>query len=162
MKVVSNASPLINLARIGQLSLLPRIFSRVWIPEAVWREVVVDGENQPGAKEIHQADWVERAVVSNQQLVRSLRQELDPGEAEAIALAVEINADWLLMDERLGRQTARHFGLGYIGLIGILKTAKQRGEIAALRPLLEQLRDLAGFRISPALYERALREMGEL
>jgi len=162
MKVVSNASPLINLARIGQLSLLPRIFSRVWIPEAVWREVVVDGENQPGAKEIHQADWVERAVVSNQQLVRSLRQELDPGEAEAIALAVEINADWLLMDERLGRQTGQHFGLGYIGLIGILKTAKQRGEIAALRPLLEQLRDLAGFRISPALYERALCEMGEL
>lgn len=162
MKVVSNASPLINLARIGQLSLLPRIFGRLLIPEAVWQEVVVDGEDQPGAKEICQADWVERAVVSNHQLVRSLRQELDPGEAEAIALAVEINADWLLMDERLGRQTARHFGLGYIGLIGILKVAKQRGEIAALRPLLEQLRDLAGFRISPVLYEQVLREMGEL
>ncbi len=155
MKVVSNASPLINLARIGQLSLLPRIFSRILIPEAVWQEVVVDGEDQPGAKEIHQAGWAERAVVSNHHLVRSLRQELDAGEVEAIALAVEINADWLLMDERLGRQTARHFGLGYIGLIGILKVAKQRGKIAALRPLLEQLRDLAGFRISPALYEQA-------
>ena len=162
MKVVSNASPLINLARIGQLRLLPRIFERLLIPEAVWQEVVVDGDDQPGAKEILQAGWVERADVSNRQLVRSLRQELDPGEAEAIALAVEVNADWLLMDERLGRQTARHFGLGYIGLIGILKAAKQRGEIAALRPLLEQLRDLAGFRISPALYEQALREMGEL
>jgi predicted nucleic acid-binding protein len=67
MKVVSNASPLINLARIGQLSLLPRIFSRVLIPEAVWQEVVVDGEDQPGAKEIHHAVWVERAVVSNHQ-----------------------------------------------------------------------------------------------
>jgi len=162
MKVVSNASPLINMARIGQLSLLPRIFERILIPEAVWLEVVVDGEDQPGAKEILQTDWVERAIVSNHQLVRSLRQELDAGEAEAIALAVEINADWLLMDERLGRQTARHFGLGYIGLIGILKAAKQRGEIAGLRPLLEQLRALAGFRISPALYEQALREMGEL
>ncbi len=67
-----------------------------------------------------------------------------------------------VMDERLGRHTARHFGLGYIGLIGILKVAKQRGEIAALRPFLEQLRDMAGFRISSALYERSLREMGEL
>ena len=67
-----------------------------------------------------------------------------------------------VMDERLGRQTARHFGLGYIGLIGILTVAKKRGEIAALRPLLEQLRDLAGFRISLALYEQALREVGEL
>ncbi len=86
MKVVSNASPLINLARIGQLSLLPRIFERILIPEAVWQEVVVDGDDQPGAKELLQADWVERAEVSNRQLVRSLRQELDPGEAEAIAL----------------------------------------------------------------------------
>jgi len=43
-----------------------------------------------------------------------------------------------------------------------LKVAKQRGEIAAMRPLLEQLRDMAGFRISPALYEQALRDMGEL
>src|SRR3990172_3553526 len=162
MKVVSNTSPLINLARIGHLNLLPRIFSRLLIPEAVWQEAVIDGEGQPGANEIRQAGWIERATVSNRQLVRSLRQELDPGEAEAIALAVEINADWLLMDERLGRQTARHFGLGYIGLIGILKAAKKRGEIAALRPLLEQLRDLAGFRISLALYEQALREMGEL
>lgn len=112
MKVVSNTSPLINLARIGHLNLLPRIFGRLLIPEAVWQEAVIDGEGQPGAKEIRQADWIERATVSNRQLVRSLRQELDPGEAEAIALAVEINADWLLMDERLARQTARHFGLG--------------------------------------------------
>ena len=162
MKVVSNASPLINMARIGHLNLLPRIFGRLLVPEAVWREVVLEGENHPGAKEIRQADWIEQATVSNRQLVHSLRQELDAGEAEAIALAVEMNADWLLMDERLGRQTARHFGLGYIGLIGILKVAKKRGEIAALRPLLEQLRDLAGFRISLALYEQALREVGEL
>ena len=130
MKVVSNASPLINMARIGHLNLLPRIFGRLLVPEAVWREVVLEGENHPGAKEIRQADWIEQATVSNRQLVHSLRQELDAGEAEAIALAVEMNADWLLMDERLGRQTARHFGLGYIGLIGILKVAKKRGEIA--------------------------------
>lgn len=162
MKVVSNTSPLINLARIGHLNLLPSVFGRLLIPEAVWQEAVIDGEGQPGAKEIRQADWIERVTVSNRPLVRSLRQELDPGEAEAIALAVEINADWLLMDERLGRQTARHFGLGYIGLIGILKVAKRRGEIEALSPLLEQLRDIAGFRISPALYEQVLREMGEL
>lgn len=162
MIVVSNASPLINLARIGKLSLLPLIFNRVLIPEAVWNEVVVDGEDQPGAKEISEAGWVVRMAVSNLQLVHSLRQELDPGEAEAIALAVELNANFVLMDERLGRQTARHFGLGYIGVIGILKVAKQRGEIAALRPLFEQLRDMAGFRISPALYDQVLREMGEL
>jgi predicted nucleic acid-binding protein len=162
MKVVSNTSPLINLARISHLDLLQRIFGQIYIPDAVWQEAVIDGEGQPGAIEIRQAGWIHRVTVTNRQLVRSLCQELDPGEAEAISLAVELNADWLLMDERLGRQTARHFGLGYIGLIGILTVAKQRGEIAALRPLLEQLRDMAGFRISPNLYEQALRDMGEL
>jgi uncharacterized protein len=161
MKVVSNSSPLINLARIGQLSLLARLFGRLQIPEAVWREVVEKGHGNPGADEIRQAEWIECVAVSNRQLVHSLRQELDPGEAESIALAVEINADWLLMDERLGRQTARYFGLGYLGLVGVLKIAKAGGEIGAIRPLLDQLRDIAGFRISVSLYEHVLNDVGE-
>lgn len=77
----------------------------------MWQEVVVDGEDQPGAKEIHHALWVERAVVSNHQLVRSLRQELDPGEAEAIALAIEINADWLMI-EAFGKADSAAFWSG--------------------------------------------------
>ena len=91
-----------QLGRIGQLALLQQLFGRLLLPEAVWQEVVEDGRGQPGADEIRRAAWVERATVSNGQLVHSLRQELDPGEAEAVALAVELNADWLLMDERLG------------------------------------------------------------
>lgn len=162
MKVVSNASPLINLARIGQLALLPHIFGRLLIPDAVWQEVVVDGQGQPGAEEIRLADWIERTSVTNSPLVHSLRQELDAGEAEAIALAIEQKADWLLMDERLGRQTAQHFGLGHIGVIGILQVAKQRGDIQALRPLLDDLRYIAGFRISSLLIDRVLQDAGEL
>jgi uncharacterized protein len=162
MKVVSNASPLINLTRIGQLMLLPRIFGRLLIPDAVWQEVVVDGQGQAGAEEIRLAGWIERKSVTNHLLVHSLRQELDPGEAEAIALAVEVNADWLLMDERLGRQTAQHFGLEHIGVVGILQAAKQRGDIAALRPLLTDLRDIAGFHISSVLWEQVLQDAGEL
>lgn len=162
MKVVSNASPLVNLARIGQLTLLPQLFGQVLIPDAVWQEVVEDGRGQPGADEIRMAAWIERMTVSNRQLVHSLRQDLDPGEAEAIALAVEIEADWLLMDERLGRETAAHFGLRYAGLISILSEARERGIVQELRPLLNQLRDVAGFWISSALADRVLRDAGEL
>lgn len=161
MKVVSNASPLINLARIGQLALLPRIFGSLLVPEAVWQEVVVAGKGLPGAAEIGLADWIERTAVANRPLVHSLRQELDAGEAEAIALAVECQADWVLMDERLGRQTAQHFGLGYIGLVGVLRVAKQNGHIQALRPLLDDLRHVAGFRISPTLWDQVLQDAGE-
>jgi len=162
VKVVSNASPLINLARIGQLALLPRLFGRLLLPQAVWQEVVEDGRGQPGAEEIRRAVWIERAAVSNQPLIHSLRQDFDAGEAEAIALAIEIQADWLLMDERLGRETAQYFGLRYVGLVGILSAAKQRGDLKALRPLLDRLRDVAGFRVSSALYQQVLRDAGEL
>lgn len=161
MKVVSNASPLVNLARIGQLTLLPQLFGHVLIPDAVWQEVVEDGRGQPGADEIRTAAWIKRMTIANRQLVHSLRQELDPGEAEAIALAIESNADWLVMDERLGRETAAHFGLRYVGLIGILGEAKRRGIMQELRPLLDQLRDIAGFWISSALYNQVLYDAGE-
>ncbi len=85
MSVVSNASPLINLARIDQLDLLPRLYGELLIPEAVWEEVVVEGAGQPGADEIKAATWIKVQAVANRSLVQALRQELDPGEAEALS-----------------------------------------------------------------------------
>ena len=76
-------------------------------------------------------------------------------------MAVEVNADWLLMDERLGRETARHFGLTHVGLVGILGEAKKQGIVHELSPLLNQLRDVAGFRMSSELYNQVLRDAGE-
>lgn len=111
MTVVSDASALINLARIGELSLLHRLYGALVIPQAVWREVVVEGQGQPGAEEVGNAPWIETRKVTNEHLVQALRQDLDAGEAESIALALELEADVLLMDERLGRETARHLGL---------------------------------------------------
>ncbi len=89
MTVVSNASPLINLARIGQFGLLRDVFGEVWIPEAVQREVVEEGAGQPGADEVRTAEWIKTKSITNGPLVRALRQDLDAGEAEAIVLALE-------------------------------------------------------------------------
>lgn len=161
MSIVSNASPLINLARIGRLDLLRQLYGELSIPEAVWHEVVVQGTGQPGADEVKAATWIKRQAVTNQALVRALQQELDAGEAEAIALALEVEAELLLMDEHLGRETARHLGLRYTGLIGVLIEARRKGLIGAVKPLLDALRDIAGFRVSDALYERVLQDEGE-
>lgn len=60
MSVVSNASPLINLARIGELSLLRALYDQVLVPDAVWQEVVVEGTRQPGATEVEEACWIKR------------------------------------------------------------------------------------------------------
>ena len=124
MSIVSNSSPLINLSRIGRLELLHHLYSELTIPRAVWREVVVEGAGKAGADAVKSASWIKNKTVSNKQLVRALQQELDPGESEAIALAVEIGAEFLLMDDHLGRESARHFGLRYTGLIGVLIEAK--------------------------------------
>ena len=161
MSIVSNASPLINLARIGRLDLLRQLYGEILIPEAVWHEVVVEGAGRPGADEVRTASWLKKQSVANTQLVRALRQELDAGEAEAIALALEIQAERVLMDERLGRETARHLGLRYTGLIGVLIEAKHRGLIDEVGPQLTALRTLAGFRVSDALYVRVLQGEGE-
>lgn len=161
MSIVSNASPLINLARIGKLDLLRQLYGELVIPEAVWHEVVVKGVGQPGVDEIKAASWIKTQQVANRQLVQALRQELDAGEAEAIALTIETKAELLLMDERLGRETARHLGLRYTGLIGVLIEAKHKGLISKVKPHLDALRDMAGFRVSDALYMRVLQDEGE-
>jgi predicted nucleic acid-binding protein len=161
MKIVSNASPLINLARIGQLELLQQLYGELSVPEAVWREVVLEGAGQPGAKEVETASWIRVQPAANRELVRALRQELDAGEAEAIALALEVEATFLLMDEHLGRETALHMELRCIGLIGVLVEAKRKGLIDQIRPLVDSLQDVAGFWISEALFQRVLHDEGE-
>jgi uncharacterized protein len=132
------------------------------IPEAVWHEIVVRGAGQPGAEEIESAEWIKKARVDNRMLVRALSQDLDSGETESIVLALESGAEVLLIDERLARQTARHLGVRYVGLIGILLEAKRKGLIPRIEPLLKALRTEAGFRISDELYVRVLQDEGEV
>jgi len=156
--LVSNASPLISLARIQSLNLLRQLYGKIIIPEAVWQEVVIEGAGQPGAEEIKGAAWIRRQAVANRSLVLALRQELDAGEAEAIVLTLEQRADILLMDERLGRDTARHLGLRYTGLIGVLIEAKHKGLVSAIKPQLDALRNDAGFWVNDALYARVLKD----
>ncbi len=123
--------------------------------------MVVEGSGQPGAEKIGSASWVRVLSASNRQLVQDLPQELDAGEAEATALALEVDAEFLLMDEQLGRDTAQHMGVRSVGLIGVLVEAKHNGLVGGIQPLLDALRDVAGFWVSEALYKRVLEDEGE-
>jgi len=149
------------MARIGRLELLRELFGNVLVPEAVWEEVVVTGAGQPGARLLEEAAWVARHQVTNHTVVQALRQGLDAGEAEAIALAVEVKADLLLMDERLGRETAQHLGCRVTGVIGVLVEAKRKGILPKVKSPLDALRDEAGFRVSERPCARVLGDAGE-
>jgi len=109
MPVVSNTSPLLNLAIIGELDLLRDQFGVTTIPGAVHRELRV-GEDIPGTQALQGAikdGWVQVAEVEQRSLARSLCRDLDKGEAEAIALAIQEEAEWVIIDERDARKIAR-------------------------------------------------------
>ena len=161
MIVVSNTSPIINLAAVGQLDLLRQLYGQVVIPQAVYIEIVGMGAGQPGADEVAASDWIRTRQVANRTVVTALQFELDDGEAEAIALAVEARADWLLLDEELGRAIASRFGLRFIGLLGCLVEAKQRGLVSTVGPIVDNLIEKAGFWIGRPLDECVLQAVGE-
>lgn len=161
MIVVSNTSPLIALAGVGELDLLHAVCGDIMIPDAVFNEITVAGAGEPGAHEVANLAWIKRRPALNRQWVDALGLELDAGEAEAIVLGIECQADLIFLDERLGRHAARRMGLTVTGTLGILIAAEDLGTLEAVRPLLDALRANAGFWIGDALYDAVLAAANE-
>ncbi len=161
MIIVSNTSPLTNLAAIGQFNLLRRLYARLHIAHGVWEELNAGGKRWPGRDEVAAADWIAQHAVQNQALVTALQRDLDRGEAESIALALELEADLILLDEKEGRRSAKRFGLRVVGVVGILLEAKAKGIVDTVRPYLDALRQAAGFYLSESLYQHTLALAGE-
>jgi hypothetical protein len=156
--VVSNTSPLTNLASIRHFDLLHTLYSEVHIPRAVWAELNANGVTWPGQIEVANANWVIHHTVVNVSLVIALTQNLDAGEAEAIALALELGSNILLMDEADGRRIAKRHGLQTIGVLGVLLEAKHKGLISAVLPRVDMLQQVAGFYLNQQVYA-AVREL---
>ncbi|MEO6037934.1 MAG: DUF3368 domain-containing protein [Saprospiraceae bacterium] len=161
MVVISDTSPVINLLRIGKLHLLTALYGKIVIPTMVWHELVALQRLGYDLSELTNAPWLEVKSSSSSDFLSKLKDELDPGEAEAIALAKEISADLLIIDEKAGRSAARREGLEIIGILGILLEAKHRGLIDLIKPILEDLIQIARFRISPALFAELVQVASE-
>jgi predicted nucleic acid-binding protein len=160
--VVSDTSPVLNLARIGRLDLLPLLYHQVLIPPAVHDELTRSQGDLLPVIELASQAWLTVATANDQKRVQELRDHLDAGEAEAIVLAIERRADLLLVDERRGRSTAKAAGLNITGLLGVLASAKQIGLIDSVKPVLDELIGIARFWIGPDLYAEVLADLGEL
>jgi predicted nucleic acid-binding protein len=139
--VVSNASPLILLARIGLLNSLPRIFGAVTVAREVYDEIVVRGEGLPGAREIQEASWIKVATVEDKELFERWRGDyhLGSGEVATIVLARQLAADLVMMDERKARVLAEDHELSVVGTVGLLETLYLRKEIPDLRSAFMKL-----------------------
>jgi predicted nucleic acid-binding protein len=149
--VVANSSPFIALERIGHLHLLPALIRKVLIPPAVRREVF-------GSKPL--PDWVEEKSLQQPLAPRMTATRLGPGEREAIALALELGADVLILDDLPARRLAISLGIPVIGTLGLLLRAKRRGLIPQVLPLMEELQE-QDFHISERLFSGMLAAAGE-
>lgn len=161
MTIVSNTSPISNLARVGQLNLIQQVYGTILIPTAVYQELLDERAGETVITAVRSATWLLIQPVQNQELVSKLRSRVNVGEAEAIALAVEVKATRLLIDERLGRQAAAEQQLKITGVLGILLAAKRQRLITAVKPTMDDLVDQAGFRISSQLYVDVLKAASE-
>ncbi len=161
MIIVSNTSPLNNLAAIDQLDLLRELYSTIMIPEGVYQELMAVETPLHVSTQIQTTQWIKVEKVASLTQIALLQQQLDRGEAEAIALAIQLKADLLLIDEKQGRRVANNLNIPLTGILGILITAKQKGLIKDVKPLLEKLKNQAGFWIKPNLYQNILQRVGE-
>jgi predicted nucleic acid-binding protein len=159
MIVVSDTSPILSLALIGRLELLRDLYGMILIPKAVRSEIIAT--DQIGAREVGLSDWIITRPIDSDVVLKLLLREVDQGEAEAIGLALLINADVLLIDERKARHLAAYLELGVVGLLDVLQEAKQRQLITSIKPILDDLIARARFRLSHKLYQRALFTAGE-
>jgi hypothetical protein len=155
MVVLSNSTPLIYLAKMGELNLLRSLFTEVIAADKVYEEVVVQGAGKPGADEVQNADWIKRQSVSDRTAVQKLRDDdlLDAGESETLVLATEIKAALVLLDDRKARRVAAKMKVKKIGTIAIILMAYRKGLIKDLPAVLKKARQKA-FRINERVFKR--------
>jgi len=158
MVIVSDTSPVTSLIQIGRLDLLNLVFGSVVIPEAVYSELCKVPNQQ---QVIDEQNWLFLQKATDRNLVKTFEVELDAGESEAIALALELKADYVVIDEFKGREIAEDNGLKIIGTIGTLLEAKNKGLIPKVKPLMDELIQKATFRINPAFYQQVLKIANE-
>lgn len=157
--LIADSSPLIALARVGQLHLLPRLACRILVPPAVWQEITEAKQEAPGAREVAAQSWIE-IVAPDPAVVAPLAILVGRGEAEALALAQREPAASLLLDDLRARKLAARLGLRRMGTVALLIAAKRSGLIESLRPQLQALVANNIF-LDQALIKAALRDVGE-
>ncbi len=158
--VVCNAGPLIALASVAQLELLPRLYRRIVVPEPVIMEIVQSGAGRAGAIEIGSAAWVEVGPATGT-ADPLLAAELGAGESAVLSTAVQLRAPLVLIDERRARRIASQvYSLTVRGTAGILVEAKRHGLLHLIRPFLEDM-TRRGYFLSRRLIEMACHEAGE-
>jgi len=156
--VFSNTTPFIALASIHQLDLLPKLFGKIHVAEAVIEECAVGGTIP--LPDLHTVEWI-TPVPDEKETELPMLFDLDKGEKQTILLARKHSADLVLIDERIGRQVAEYVGLTLTGTLGILIKAKCLGYIPSFTHTVQEMQR-QGIRYNNNLVEKLAKHIGEL
>ena len=164
MNIVSNSSPIIFLSKIGKIDLLNNLFSKVYIPQAVYSETVLADKSDDVSRVVSEkikANQIEIYKVQNETAIKALTGRLHLGEVEVIIGADELGVKSVVLDDLYARNKAKQFKLSVTGTLGILLLASRQGLITDIEIELENLID-AGFRVSDDLIEEIIQKAGKL
>lgn len=154
--IIADTGALISLIHTKQLDLIETIFGDFFIPNAVWKEL--NDYKNPDFDRVRLAEL--KSKIYNIQSKNHLDLIMDFGESEAILLYEEIQADYLLIDDKKARMIAESLGVNCIGTIGLLIRAKQAGLLSSLKPIFEKLLDSQRY-FSKNFLNSILKEMDE-
>ena len=154
MIVVSNSTPLIHLSTMGRLGLLPQLFGEIVIADEVWEEVVIKGADRPAASEVQYATWIQRRTIDNRLACAILQNSLGIGESTIIVLAIKLEADFTILDDRSARLHAQARSIKITGTVGILLMVAER-DIVDFQQSLDDLLP-TGFHLSAREYQRVI------
>ena len=158
LKVILDTTPILTLLKISKFSLLKDIYEKIIIPEGVYQEIEI-GKNKEYYINLAELEWVKIEKIKNNQAIKYLA-DLDKGEAEVIVLAEEINADIVVIDEKIGREYAKRNNLNLTGTLGILIKAKNKRLIKAIKPLIDEMQN-KGVWLNDKLIISVLKITGE-
>jgi predicted nucleic acid-binding protein len=160
MIVVCDTSPISGLIILEKLDLLYSLYNTVYIPQKVKIELLRIQDKKYDVEKFLNNNWVKIEAISKIELYNQFRISLDEGESEAITLAIELNANILLIDELKGRMEASKIGLNVVGLIGVLIESKVKQLIPSMKEMLDKLIQ-NHFWINPELYNKVLKLVNE-
>ena len=159
--IVVNSTPIILMQKIGHLDLLHKLYDKIFIAQAVYQEIIIDGSDKINGQDFLLANnWIEVINVQNIDAKKMFATSLHAGEVETIILAMEKSANLCIFDDLLARKYAERFDLNVTGTLGMLITAKKKNYINLVKPLLDSLA-FVGMYISEELYHAVLSLSGE-
>lgn len=158
MIIFSNTTPLIALSSIGQLDLLPQLFGEIYVVDTVVEECAKGGKIL--VPDLTKLDWL-RCVENKNYPKNPLLMVLDDGEKHTIEAALAMQADYAIIDEKLGRNLAEYLGLNVTGTLGILLKAKQQNKIPSFIHCVKAMQQ-QGIRYNNQLVEKLAKHIGEI